>query len=89
MTTRQTTVTRKGQITIPVEIRRALKLNEGDQVAVERHGDAVLLRRAVSATDRTAGVLADYRLPTPLSADDERASFGRAVADEVAASLKS
>ena len=91
MTARQTTITRKGQITIPVQIRRALKLSEGDQFAVERpEGDAVvLLRRAVSTAARTAGILAEYRKTAPLSADEERAAFAQAVADEAAASMES
>lgn len=82
VTARRTTVTRKGQITIPVEIRRALQLSEGDQIAVERQGDAVLLRRAVPTAARTAGLLAAYRKPSPLSADEERAAFADAVAAE-------
>jgi AbrB family looped-hinge helix DNA binding protein len=79
-----TTVTRKGQVTIPVEIRRALGLKEGDRLAVERQGEAVLLRRARSVAERTAGILAQYRLAVPLTAEEERAAFERAVADEVA-----
>ena len=80
-------MTRKGQITIPIGIRRALKLHEGDRVAVEQHGDVVLLRRATSVAERTAGILARYRLPQPLTAEEEREAFGHAVAEEVAGSL--
>ena len=87
MVTRTTTVTRKGQITLPIDIRRALNLNEGDRVAVEQHGETVLLRRATSVAARTAGILAQYRLPRPLSAEEEREAFGVAVAEEVAGSL--
>lgn len=83
-----TTVTSKGQVTIPVEIRRALDLKEGDQVAVEQRGEAVLLRRATSVAERTAGILSAYRRPTPLSAEEERADFEQGVADEVAGSLE-
>lgn len=79
-----TTVTRKGQVTIPVDIRRALDLKEGDQLAVEQQGDAVLLRRATSVAERTAGILREYRLSSPLTAEEERAAFEAAVADEVA-----
>lgn len=87
MTARHTIITRKGQITIPIEIRRALMLNEGDQIEVERHGDVVLMRRATSIAERTSGILADYRKAAPLTAEEERAAFEEAVADEVAASL--
>jgi AbrB family looped-hinge helix DNA binding protein len=86
MAARQTTITRKGQITIPIEIRRALELNEGDQINVERQGEAVILRRGASVADRTAGLLASYRKPEPLAVEEERAAFEGAVADEVAAS---
>ncbi len=88
MGSRTTTVTSKGQVTIPMEIRRALDLKEGDRVAVEQHGEAVLLRRATSVAERTAGVLAAYRRPIPLSVEEERAAFEEAVAEEVAGSLE-
>jgi AbrB family looped-hinge helix DNA binding protein len=86
MVTHTTTVTRKGQVTIPIDIRRSLDLKEGDQVAVEQQGDIVLLRRAISVAERTAGILAKYRLATPLSAEEERTRFEQAVADEVSGS---
>jgi AbrB family looped-hinge helix DNA binding protein len=76
-------VTREGQVTIPIEVRRSLDLKEGDQMVVGQRGESVLLRRASSVAERTAGILAKYRLATPLSAEAERAAFERAVADEV------
>lgn len=84
MAGRVTTVTRKGQVTIPIEIRRSLGLAEGDRLAVEQQGNAVLLRRATSVAERTAGILAAYRKDSPLSAAEERVAFEQAVADEVA-----
>ncbi|CAN5763925.1 AbrB/MazE/SpoVT family DNA-binding domain-containing protein [soil metagenome] len=39
-----TTVRAKGQVTIPVEIRRAARLEEGDPVEVEIVEDGILLR---------------------------------------------
>jgi antitoxin PrlF len=83
MVTRTTTVTRKGQVTIPIDIRRSLDLKEGDRVAVEQQGEAVLLRRATSVAERTAGILARYQLAKPLSAEEERARFEQGVAGEV------
>jgi AbrB family looped-hinge helix DNA binding protein len=83
------TVTRKGQVTIPVEIRRSLGLTEGEGMTVEQQGDKVLLRRTTSVAERTAGIAAEYRRPTPLTPEHERAAFEQAVADEVAASLES
>lgn len=39
-------LTEKFQATIPLPVRRALKLDKGDQVAFEIRGDVVILRRA-------------------------------------------
>ena len=88
MTSSTTTITSKGQVTIPVEIRRALDLKAGDRIAVEQQGETVLLRRATNVAERTAGILAAYRRPTPLSVDEERAAFEAAVAAEVAGALE-
>jgi antitoxin PrlF len=84
-----TTLTRKGQIIIPAQIRRSLGLRDGDRVTVEQQGDTVLLRRATSVAERTAGILSKYRLPVPLSAEQERAAFEVGVADEVTGSQES
>ena len=86
MAARVTTVRRNGQITIPIEIRRSLGLAEGDRLAVEQQGNVVLLRRTTSVAEYTAGILAAYRKDPPLSAEEERAAFPQAVADEVAGS---
>jgi len=80
---RTSTITRKGQITIPIDIRRDLELNEGDKVEFERHGEEILLRRSIGYAERTAGILAKYRLPKPMTPDEEREAFGQVLADEV------
>jgi AbrB family looped-hinge helix DNA binding protein len=78
-------MTYKGQVTIPIEIRRALGLKRGDKVAFERDGDSVTIRAAHGVTERTAGILASYRkVPSP-SAEEEREAFAQAVGDEVVA----
>lgn len=82
MPTYVTRVTRKGQMTIPVEFRRDLGIDAGDSVAVERDGDTLVLRRTGSMTERTYGALAKYRRNPPLTAEEERALFEQAVADE-------
>jgi len=48
-------VTRKGQVTIPVEIRKALGIEEGDRVSFVVDEDEVKLRRTGSVVARTAG----------------------------------
>lgn len=87
MTTKMTKMTRKGQVTIPVDIRETLDLHEGDYFIVRRDEHRVVLERASDALRRTAGVFADYALPTPLTPAQEREAFEQGVADEVAASL--
>ena len=43
-------ITSKGQITLPINIRRALKLNDGDKVAfVEKNGQFVLVNPSMLA----------------------------------------
>jgi AbrB family looped-hinge helix DNA binding protein len=43
---RQSRLSSKGQVTIPIEIRRKLGLEPGDLVLYELEGERVLLRRA-------------------------------------------
>jgi len=45
------TITSKGQITIPVAVRRQLGLRKGDQVEFEIHDGTATLRRAPSPGD--------------------------------------
>lgn len=46
-----TTVTQKGQVTIPVDIRRFLQIDTGDQVAFIKTKDQVVLKPARSFLD--------------------------------------
>lgn len=77
-----TTITRKGQITIPAPIRRALNLQIGDLVAVTRTGRSISLSPAQGVVARTAGMLKSP-LP-PLSAEAERDLAMQAIAEAVA-----
>ena len=56
MQERVSVVTRKGQITIPAEFRKALGLNEGDKVALSLEEGKVRLSPSESVVTRTAGV---------------------------------
>jgi AbrB family looped-hinge helix DNA binding protein len=87
MSMHETVITRKGQITIPIEIRRSLGLTEGDRIAVEQVGDVVQLRRAIDVVERTAGVLKKYLQGPPKSIAEEKEAFERGVADEVIESM--
>jgi antitoxin PrlF len=65
-----TVLTRKGQITVPADVRRALGLKRGDKVAVRIEGDDVRLARAQSVVERTAGAVNTNQ--PPLTAEDLR-----------------
>jgi AbrB family looped-hinge helix DNA binding protein len=77
-----TVVTRKGQITIPAAIRRALDLKQGDQIAVVQEGNEARLARRGSAIERTKGALKSA-VP-PLSPEELREQTERAIAEDVA-----
>ncbi len=75
-------ITRKGQITIPAEIRRALSLNEGDTIAFEIEDDRIhIAARRGSVVERTAGAL---KSKTPmLPPEAEREGAEQAIAEDV------
>ena len=50
-------MTRKGQVTIPADIRRLLRLSAGDKVAFRVHEGKVEIAPAESVVARTAGML--------------------------------
>ena len=73
-------VTSKGQVTIPVEIRRYLGVRPRDTVAFRIKGNEVHLIRSGSVVQATAGALAG---PGPrVSARKERAAAEDAIAQE-------
>lgn len=73
-------VTTKGQVTIPIEIRRLLGLEEHDTVAFVVDGDAIRLRRPESVVARTAGAMKSTK--PPLSAEQLRETAEQAIAEE-------
>ncbi len=75
-------ITRKGQVTIPAEIRRALSLNEGDKIAFEVEEDRIrIAAHRGSVVERTAGTL---KSTTPmLSPEEEREVAEQAIAEDV------
>lgn len=46
-----TTITKKGQITLPVKVRKALSLKERDKVVVRAEGSRAVIEKAASASD--------------------------------------
>ena len=76
----RTVVTRKGQVTVPAEIRRALGLSRGDVLAFEIDQGGVRLVRADSVVERTAGALKSDG--PPLTAEQLRDAAEIAIAAE-------
>jgi AbrB family looped-hinge helix DNA binding protein len=64
MLQKDSVITRKGQVTLPIEIRRELGLKEGDRVTFKMENGTVVVARAVSVVDATAGIF-NSRKPAP------------------------
>lgn len=75
-----TTVTRKGQITLPAAIRKALGIERGDKVVLSLEDDEVRLKRTESVTARTAGSL--HSEQPALSTTEERHAAEEAIAHD-------
>ena len=74
-------VTRKGQVTIPAEFRRALGLKEGDKVAMSLEKGGVRLSRSESVVARTAGI---FKTDEPAkTAEELRIIAEEAIAQDV------
>lgn len=68
MAMRAINVRRKGQITLPAEIRQELGISEGDRLLIQRRGQEIVLVLPEDVVDPTAGALAKYaytRNPDP------------------------
>lgn len=48
-------VSGKGQIAIPSDIRREMKIEKGDELLLVKRGDKMLIRKASGASKRFAG----------------------------------
>ena len=88
MRTSRAKITSKGQITIPVEIRRALCAKPGDAVTFVLADDgSVRVARAEDVVQRTAGAFAGRRAGPPATAAQWHDAAQQAVADEVMKSM--
>jgi len=74
------TITTKGQVTLPIEIRRLLDVRPHDKVAFIVDDGEIRVKACRSVVERTAGVFKSG-LP-PLSAKQERAAAEEAIAEE-------
>ncbi len=62
----QTTITRKGQITVPIEIRQALGLKKGDRLAITLTNPAcseITVRPLRSVAELTYGAITPRKQP--------------------------
>ena len=65
-------ITSKGQITLPINIRRALKLNDGDKVAfVESNGQFILTNPAMLALRQAQDAFAGFAEENGLESDED------------------
>jgi AbrB family looped-hinge helix DNA binding protein len=80
MPERETTLTQKGQVTIPAEVRRALGLKPRDKVTFELEGEVARIRRAPSRIGRWYGAVAPVERPEDFRR--VREEFERGVAEE-------
>jgi len=80
------TVTSKGQITIPADMRDALGLKPGDRVSFELEKDGLIrVVKIQSITDATSGSLKEYATYPPPSAKELRDFAEEAMAEEALA----
>ena len=81
-----TVVTRKGQITLPAEIRRSLGIKEGDKVALslsDAEESLVVLKPIRSVAEMTFGAVTPRKQPEDLK--ELRQLFEEGTAEEVQA----
>ena len=65
-------ITSKGQITIPISIRRALKLKDGDKVAfVEQNGQFVLTNPTMLAIQQLQDAFAGFAEENGLETEED------------------
>jgi len=74
------TITAKGQVTIPIAVRKLLGVAPHDRIAFVVDGGTVQLKRKSSAVARTAGVFKSAE--PPLTAKELREAAADAIAEE-------
>jgi AbrB family looped-hinge helix DNA binding protein len=81
MALKSVNIRRKGQITLPADIRTELGLEEGDALLVERRGKAIYLIAPEDVEDPTAGALAEYAYTRNPDPAEERAWVAQHIAE--------
>lgn len=78
-----TTITTKGQVTIPKGIREELKLKPGDKVIFEKEGDRVILKPAKTLLDFRGYVKAQRHIPMEEAREIVKRKRGQKVKEEL------
>ncbi len=74
------TLTAKGQITIPKDVRNALQLHAGDKVEfVENDRHEIVLKPVTKRAADVSGLLSRYKKKVPVSIEE----MNRAIANQV------
>lgn len=90
MVTRTVKVTRKGQITLPSELRKEFGIEEGDVLYVVKGERGIEIRTPGSFVARTAGIFRGYAAHVPpLEPGDIRELAAQAWLDDVGDELDS
>lgn len=90
MVSRTVKVTRKGQITLPVELRKEFGIEEGDILYVVKGDRGIEIRTPGSFVARTAGIFRDYgSITPPLEPEEIRELAARAWLEDLESELES
>lgn len=81
MSTHVVRVKRKGQITLPADLRRKYHLDEGSQVVIEDRDGVLILSRTEDVVDPTAGIFRDYAYTRNPDVNEEKAWTRRHIAE--------
>ncbi len=74
-------IRRKGQITLPAEIRHELGLEEGDQLLITRRGKEIVLISTEEVEDPTAGIFKDYAYTRNPDVEEEKRWIAQHIAE--------
>lgn len=88
MSVRVSRVTSKGQVTIPVELRRDLDLHEGDTVMFSRTKRGIEVFRPTDVVTATAGLFAHYAKNVPTDPGELRSLVAESIAADAARELE-
>lgn len=88
MALRKSKVTRKGQVTIPIEIREKLDIKIGDTVLFEERDGQVAIVRPEKVVDWTSGALKQYAQNRHLTPQEIREIAAQSIAEQTASEIE-